>query len=491
MECLPCADECAHRGDDACGARHVEPTIKRISRTTDRFNPCTEHGGVFGASAHSMPESACELETEQVVEPPSTLSPTERMNAARAAKKKAKTMSVDKINAARADAGTALDGLAKVEAEPHSYAHLWPSKASANRYVKESVRRPVYQARVFMRDSQRAEATAMASDSVAVASLTIDSSEFKSSLYLDTLEQRLVAAGAERTTILGRPHDRLQRARTAAFVQLLDRAAGGWRADEERSKVWIEYLSTEDFDQGVDKVSEGPRRASSTLTTESAVGGPWFGQALAIAYEEMACHAKSFHTRGVKVAKKTMDKFHADAVSIEFGYSTFPGGSALQMHAWRNGIAYERKATAAGRSMALGRLVEMAAPVAWDFVVRRYGAISREMLREVGVYGIYGTGFSKVTIAYDNPTCVHYDSNYGADVILAFRLRSLKGGEHVMLSVDGCDAIVVETSELGVLIGGCHEHLLHGNLGTTDGGRVVLAWYLPEALLSGAPNRFG
>jgi hypothetical protein len=41
--------------------------------------------------------------------------------------------------------------------------------------------------------------------------------------------------------------------------------------------------------------------------------------------------------------------------------------------------------------------------------------------------------------------------------------------------------------ELGILIGGCHEHLLHGNLATTDGGRVVLAWYMPQALR----NRIG
>lgn len=114
----------------------------------------------------------------------------------------------------------------------------------------------------------------------------------------------------------------------------------------------------------------------------------------------------------------------------------------------------------------------------------------------MGIYGIYGTGFSKVTIAYDNPTCVHYDSNFGADVILAFRLGSLKGGEHVMLSVDGDEAVMVETSELGTLIGGCHEHLLHGNLGTTDlragdSGRMILAFYLPQALRKEAPNRFG
>ena len=123
--------------------------------------------------------------------------------------------------------------------------------------------------------------------------------------------------------------------------------------------------------------------------------------------------------------------------------------------------------------------------------MRRYPTLAREMLSEVGIYGIFDTGFSKVTIAYDNPTTVHYDSNFGADVILAFRIGALQGGEHVMLSVDGEEAVVVETSELGVLIGGCHEHLLHGNLGTTDGGRIVLAWYMPQALRKQAPNRFG
>ena len=46
------------------------------------------------------------------------------------------------------------------------------------------------------------------------------------------------------------------------------------------------------------------------------------------------------------------------------------------------------------------------------------------MKREVGVYGIYATGFSKVTIAYDNPTDAHYDNNFGADVIIAFRTNA-------------------------------------------------------------------
>jgi hypothetical protein len=298
------------------------------------------------------------------------------------------------------------------------------------------------------------------------------------------MEQMLVAAGAGRTLTLSKPADCLLPKRRFACVQLHD-SAGEWQGSDERSKVWIEYLSTADLEQDV--VESTPRRAGAVSRSSSTLGGPWFGEALAMGYNELRHLAKSFHTRGKRVAEETHDKFHKDAVSIEFGYSTYVGGSKLQMQAWKNGEAYERIATAIARDKPLGKLVERAADLAWDFVVRRYPSISEKMLDAVGNYGIYGTGFSKVTIAYDNPTCAHYDSNYGADVILAFRLKGLKGGDHVMLSVDGCHAVVVETSELGILIGGCHEHLLHGNLATTDGGRVVLAWYMPQALR----NRIG
>jgi hypothetical protein len=236
------------------------------------------------------------------------------------------------------------------------------------------------------------------------------------------------------------------------------------RACRGPAKVWIEYLSTSDLGQGV--AAPSPRRVGGCAP--SALGGPWFGESLSMAFVALVRLARAFHTRGVRVAWRTHDMFHAYASTIELGYSVFPGGALLHMHARRHGIAYERRATALAHRDALGPLVERAAPVAWDFLARRYPSIAREMLREVGRYGIYGTGFSKVTVAYDNPTCVHYDSNFGADVVMAFRLRSLKGGEHVMLSVDGCEAVVVETSELGVLIGGSHAHLLHGNLGTTD-----------------------
>ena len=53
------------------------------------------------------------------------------------------------------------------------------------------------------------------------------------------------------------------------------------------------------------------------------------------------------------------------------------------------------------------------------------------------------------------------------------------------------EAIVIESSKLGTIILGNHQHVLHGNLGTTKGGRIIFSFYLAQALLDRAPNRFG
>lgn len=219
----------------------------------------------------------------------------------------------------------------------------------------------------------------------------------------------------------------------------------------------------------------------------------------------------------------------------------------MQMAAKKAGKAYELKANRCAASL-MG-YAEQAARVAWEAVERHYPEAAKLMLKEVcelracvlracvpsvgasacactqvGIYGMFGTGFSKVTIAcsdgalehvgltqhpqlmvrprvrvssgptVDNPTCAHYDDNYMVDVVLAFAVGDLHGGDHVMTSTDGTQAIVVETSQLGTLILGCHQHVLHGNLGTREsrvgGGRVIYSFYLAEALRKHAPARF-
>ena len=95
-----------------------------------------------------------------------------------------------------------------------------------------------------------------------------------------------------------------------------------------------------------------------------------------------------------------------------------------------------------------------------------------------------------MTVAYDNPTNAHYDNNFGVDVLVVFDICNLRGGHHVMTSQDGKEAIVVESCKLGTIISGNHHHVLHGNLGTTSGGRIIFSFYLAQALLDRAPNRF-
>ena len=153
--------------------------------------------------------------------------------------------------------------------------------------------------------------------------LPVDIVNIKSEFYLHTMEQMLVAAGAGRTITLSKPAESLLAKRMAACVQLHD-SAGEWQGSDERSKVWIEYLCTADLEQDV--LESTPRRAGAVSRSSSTLGGPWFGEALAMGYKELRHLAKSFHTRGKRVAEETHDKFHKDAVSIEFGYSTYVGG---------------------------------------------------------------------------------------------------------------------------------------------------------------------
>ena len=89
----------------------------------------------------------------------------------------------------------------------------------------------------------------------------------------------------------------------------------------------------------------------------------------------------------------------------------------------REGEAFELRATA--KASELNAHAEVAAELAWEHLLRRFPKIGEKMLTEAGKYGIYGTGFSKVTVAYDNPTNAHYDDNFGVDVLVVFDICNL------------------------------------------------------------------
>jgi len=306
--------------------------------------------------------------------------------------------------------------------------------------------------------------TDMSGPTSAVAHLRMDATEQFSEFYQETMENLVIRA--ETVCTIAQPSKPMPSVRSGACVQLLD-VSSTWGVDDEQSKIYIEHLCAADLGQH---------------------DGPYFGESTAIAYNEVHHLANSFHQRGVKKAKATCDPLVDDAVSIELGYSTMAGGSKLQMAAWRKGEAFKLRAT--DKAPELNAHAEVAAELAWEHLLRRFPKIGERMLTEAGKYGIYSTGFSKVTVAYDNPTNAHYDNNFGADVLVVFNLRNLRGGHHVMTSHDGKEAIVVESSKLGTIISGNHQHVLHGNLGTTSGGRIIFSFYLAQALLDRAPNRF-
>eukprot|EP00965_Chrysotila_dentata_P099262 3282267-Pleurochrysis_carterae.AAC.1 len=76
---------------------------------------------------------------------------------------------------------------------------------------------------------------------------------------------------------------------------------------------------------------------------------------------------------------------------------------------------------------------------------------------------LMGTGFTKVTVAINNPTPLHVDgNNIGLSVLCAF---------------DRWFALLVEDSVEGVVAVGPYGRILHGNLATTCGERLVIAAY--------------
>ena len=316
--------------------------------------------------------------------------------------------------------------------------------------------------------------------------LTIDSKEKKSQFSDETMEKilELAGKGSKSITVLTAPQEAHPTERAHFVVGLVDSSCA-IDIGSESSYVVVEHLSTKDLDQGLVKVCPGGRPTASTLNAD---GGAWFGTSAAMCYEELHRTMKiesNFHNK----QWKQNDPMASKGISIELGVSTYAGGSKVQMAARKAGKAFELKANALAKDT-LEHYARQAAAIAWEALVRHYPISAQDMLHEVGIYSLYGTGFSKVTIAYDNPSNVHYDINYSVDVVLAFAVGTLMGGDHVMMSVDGDKVIVVETSQLGTLIMGCHKHLLHGNLGTQNGGRIVFAFYLSESLCKYAINRF-
>ena len=175
--------------------------------------------------------------------------------------------------------------------------------------------------------------------------------------------------------------------------------------------------------------------------------------------------------------------------TIEFGWSGFPGAAEVQVEAQALGLPYKLKAwkSAEGAKWVDGHLATIL-PRMWVLCEQHYSSECDQM-RWRGmhhVYGLFGTGFNKVTVGWNTPTLLHYDNkNEGITALLIIGMNELSGGSHVLFGNDLHAAVVVEhVPDVGILIIGDYKRVLHGNLSTIAGDRLVVNAYSSVRMVS-------
>ena len=153
---------------------------------------------------------------------------------------------------------------------------------------------------------------------------------------------------------------------------------------------------------------------------------------------------------------------------------------------------------------------------AWRLLFERYPKAAAQMLAAVPEeYRLNSTGFTKVTVAIDNPTPIHYDGqpapsrtiwthrygeglvltggtrpadqNFGVTFLLSFELDEagrLVGGSHVLCGSDDGTTVIVLDNPNGVIYMGDYRRVLHANAATRGNGRrFILTAYCSKSLV--------
>ena len=145
-------------------------------------------------------------------------------------------------------------------------------------------------------------------------------------------------------------------------------------------------------------------------------------------------------------------------------------------------------------------------PHMWRMVERRFPIWAARMKETVGELGLFGTGWTKVTLSRNNPvrhceirtvtyavlsanvdsrlthraqTLAHPDrNNWGITSLCAVQLsEEIIGSSHVVVSHDLSSAVVVEDGKGAIVVAGDYARVMHGNLGTFSGDRIILNAY--------------
>lgn len=125
---------------------------------------------------------------------------------------------------------------------------------------------------------------------------------------------------------------------------------------------------------------------------------------------------------------------------------------------------------------------------AWLLLAERHPKAAAEMLAAVPEeYRLKPeVGFTKVTVAVDNPTPLHYDDgNFGATFLASFEIDSdgaLVGGSHVLCCNEEEQVVIVGDCAEGVVFLGDYRRVLHSNAARRGGRRFVVTAYCSKSL---------
>jgi len=97
-------------------------------------------------------------------------------------------------------------------------------------------------------------------------------------------------------------------------------------------------------------------------------------------------------------------------------------------------------------------------------------------------FRIGGTGFTKITMALNNPTPVHHDrGNVGITAVLELCSDDIEWGDHAFMDDDTVYAFKPRS---GTLFLGPYKQLRHGNMATAKGGRWICTAYTSKDVVA-------
>ena len=205
-------------------------------------------------------------------------------------------------------------------------------------------------------------------------------------------------------------------------------------------------------------------------------------------WAEEACtamHTLDEHLNDFHQKHHAADPFCSQMQTVELGWSGFPGGKrgsgSLQAVAQEQGLPFPLKAWLTEEGKLFDTVfLSVLLPRMWQVALHEYPVACAEMCDKTKFkeWGLHGTGWNKVTLGINCPTPLHYDDkNYGVTALFVVGLSNLEGGEHVLFGSALGEMVVVQTCEWGTLIVGDYTRVLHGNMSTVSGARMLINAY--------------